>query len=143
MRTLYWRATDPELRLLSTVDWASSYYYAFLQVFFASFWEGNFPKNARRIFHQHYNEIRSIVPPENLLEYHISQGWQPLCEFLGDEIPYGVPFPCINDSDSFVTRCKRRNRRQMLNVAFRWLVFAAVVCVLLIWVSYLFLRSLE
>lgn len=131
MKTLYWRATEPELRLLSHVDWAS-YYHTLLSIFFDTFWEGDFPNNAKRIFHEYYKETRSFVRPENLLEYHISQGWTPLCEFLGEEIPCGVPFPYVNDTESFVTRCRSRNRRQMFNVAFRWMLMGGIGCWILL-----------
>jgi hypothetical protein len=128
MKTLYWRATEPELRLLSHVDWASSYYHALLSIFFDTFWEGDFPNNAKRIFIQYYMETRALVHPDNLLEYHVSKGWGPLCEFLGEDIPLGVPFPNVNDTESFVARCRGRNRRQMLNVAFRWMLIGGIGC---------------
>ena len=35
------------------------------------------------------------MPKENLLEYSIKQGWKPLCDFLGQEIP-NVSFPHEN-----------------------------------------------
>ena len=141
MKTIYWRATEPELRLLSHIDWASSYYHAMLHTFFDVFWEGDFLKNAKRIFHEYYKEIRSIVPPDSLLEYNISQGWAPLCEFLGEEIPCGVPFPHVNDTDSFVARCRSRNRRQIFNVVFRWMVIGGMLCGILIVLVYLMVGS--
>jgi hypothetical protein len=131
MKTLHWRATEPQLRLLSHFDWASSHYHAMLQTFFDTFWQGDFPGKAKYIFHRYYAEIRAIVPPENLLEYNISQGWEPLCRFLGDEIPEGVVFPNVNDTDMFVRRCRRRNMKQMLNVLFRWTVMTMVAAMLM------------
>jgi hypothetical protein len=55
----------------------------------------------RRGFLDHYNHVRSIVPKENLLEFRPQEGWEPLCAFLGKEVP-DEPFPHINDSDSLV-----------------------------------------
>lgn len=63
------------------------------------------------------------MPAENLLEYKMGEGWGPLCEFLEVPVPEGKKFPRTNDTDGFVERCQKRNRMQMLNVAFR----AAVV----------------
>ena len=40
--------------------------------------------------------VRKLVPEENLLEFHVKQGWEPLCEFLGEPVPEG-PFPRTND----------------------------------------------
>lgn len=48
---------------------------------------------------KHNDLVRSLVPKENLLEFHPSDGWKPLCEFLGKEIPE-VEFPNINEGDS-------------------------------------------
>ena len=71
------------------------------------------------------------MPKENLLEYKMGEGWQPLCDFLEVPVPQGKKFPRTNDTDGFVDRCRRRNRMQMLNVLFRATVvggtFAAVV----------------
>lgn len=42
--------------------------------------------------------VRKMVPRENLLEYQIQDGWEPLCKFLGKNIPSEVPFPNGNDT---------------------------------------------
>lgn len=31
--------------------------------------------------------IRSLVPPERLLEYKVGEGWNLLCNFLGCDVP--------------------------------------------------------
>ena len=99
--------------------------------FWTCFWEGDFEKNGKRRFQEYYEEIRSLVPPENLLEYKMGEGWKPLCDFLEVPVPEGKKFPRTNDTDGFVDRCRRRNRMQMLNVLFRATVvggsFAAIV----------------
>jgi hypothetical protein len=121
MKTVNWRANDPELRWLSRFDWASSLYYPMIRKFWDCFFYGDFENRGREVFKRHYEEVRSIVPPERLLEYHIGSGWEPLCEFLGEPVP-STPFPHTNDTDNFVNRCRTRNRNQMLNVLFRTLV---------------------
>ncbi|KAK4995188.1 hypothetical protein LTR66_004939 [Elasticomyces elasticus] len=45
---------------------------------------------------EHYETIRRVTPPERLLEFRLSDGWEPLCKFLGKPIP-DVPFPHLND----------------------------------------------
>ena len=91
-----------------------------LAEFWECFWEGDFEKNGKRRFHEYYAEVRSLVPPENLLEYKMGEGWQPLCDFLDVPMPDAKKkFPRTNDTDGFVDRCRRRNRMQMLNVLFR------------------------
>ncbi|KAF5016106.1 hypothetical protein F66182_12319, partial [Fusarium sp. NRRL 66182] len=119
MKTVYWRVTDSELRYLSYVDWASGLYYPMLRKFFDTFFEGTFPTTGKDVYRRHYADIRSLVPPENLLEYQIQDGWGPLCTFLGHAVP-DEDFPQSNDVTAFVQRSRRRNRRQMLNVALRF-----------------------
>ncbi|KAL7783771.1 P-loop containing nucleoside triphosphate hydrolase protein [Trichoderma afarasin] len=122
MKTVYWRVTDQELRWLSNFDWAASMYYPMLKKFFDTFFEGDFPNRGKDVFRKHYEEVRSLVPKDRLLEYRVTDGWGPLCEFLGEPIPKECSFPNVNDNSDFVTRSRRRNRNQMKNVAFRYLV---------------------
>ncbi|KAF7537002.1 hypothetical protein G7Z17_g12947 [Cylindrodendrum hubeiense] len=126
MKTVYWRVTDHELRWLSHVDWAAGMYYPMLKKFFDTFFEGSFPTTGKDVFKRHYAEIRALVPKDNLLEYRVQDGWEPLCEFLGDAVPKDCSFPNVNDNSDFVSRSRRRNRNQMYNVALRF------VCMLLI-----------
>ncbi|KAI0546497.1 hypothetical protein F4679DRAFT_557618 [Xylaria curta] len=51
----------------------------------------------RQVYEEYFREIRKLVPPERRLEYTIGDGWKPLCDFLGVEVPKGVPFPRGND----------------------------------------------
>lgn len=100
--------------------------------FWHEFWEGDFEKNGKRRFEEYYAEVRSLVPSDNLLEYRMGDGWQPLCDFLGVPTPPAdMPFPHTNDTDGFVSRCRRRNRMQMLNVLFRAAVMLVVLALLL------------
>jgi Sulfotransferase domain len=56
------------------------------------FYDGDFILHGKRRYREHYEEIRRLAPRENLLEYNISQGWRPLCDFLGDPVPL-MEFP--------------------------------------------------
>lgn len=89
-------------------------YFPMLNKFFETFFRGDFPNKGKQVYLDHVAEVRSLVPSEQLLEYKISEGWGPLCEFLGEEIP-DTPFPRGNDMADFYARCQKRNRRQMLN----------------------------
>ena len=51
-------------------------------------------------FQEHYDAVRELVPPERLLEYRIEQGWGPLCEFLGEQVP-DEEFPRGNSTKDF------------------------------------------
>ncbi|KAJ7139141.1 P-loop containing nucleoside triphosphate hydrolase protein [Mycena epipterygia] len=53
-------------------------------------------EGAKARFVAHYKNVREIVPKEHLLEYEVSEGWGPLCAFLGKDVP-AVEFPRTND----------------------------------------------
>ncbi|KAH6673389.1 hypothetical protein B0J14DRAFT_700398 [Halenospora varia] len=129
MKTVYWRVQDWELRWLSKVSWAAGMYYPMLKLFFDGFFEGDFPNRGKAIFQKHYAEVRALVRKENLLEFRVQDGWEPLCEFLGERVPQGGKFPNVNDSGNFVERSRRRNRMQFFNVLVRFLEIVAVAII--------------
>lgn len=57
-------------------------------------------ENAREAYKEHYRLIRHVTPKERLLDFQLQEGWEPLCNFLGKEVP-DVPFPRVNEKDSF------------------------------------------
>ncbi|KAK5626654.1 hypothetical protein RRF57_002369 [Xylaria bambusicola] len=136
MKTVYWRATDPELRMLSHFSWAAKMYYPMLKKFFDTFFEGDFPNRGKDIFTKHYEEVKKLVPSERLLEYRVQEGWEPLCKFLDCPVPKDVPFPNVNDNSDFVTRSQRRNRAQMYNVIAQGLEILGLALLLLYLVFY-------
>lgn len=64
---------------------------------------GRFADRAQaiRIFNEHNAAVRAAVPPERLLVYEVTQGWAPLCRFLDVAVPADLPFPHVNDRQSF------------------------------------------
>jgi hypothetical protein len=44
---------------------------------------------------RHIEEVKATVPAERLLVYSVSEGWEPLCQFLGQQVP-NIPFPHAN-----------------------------------------------
>jgi len=59
--------------------------------------------HAIQVFNAHNEEVRRIVPPDRLLVYEASQGWAPLCAFLGVPAPK-IPYPEVNSTADFATR---------------------------------------
>lgn len=51
-------------------------------------------------FNQHVQEVKSTVPAERLLVFEAKMGWQPLCDFLGVDVP-GHPYPHVNTREDF------------------------------------------
>lgn len=64
------------------------------------FSKGDFRTHGKQAFIEHYETIRTLVPPERLLEYEVRDGWGPLCEFLELECPK-EEFPSGNDGNDF------------------------------------------
>jgi hypothetical protein len=49
------------------------------------------------------DEVQQTIPADRLLVWSVSDGWEPLCEFLELPVP-NTPFPHLNDSKEFVDR---------------------------------------
>ena len=81
----------------------------FARMAFATTWDGTFKGRfadrafAISVFEEHNMAVRREVPAERLLEFEVSEGWQPLCDFLGVPIP-DEEFPRLNDTQAFQER---------------------------------------
>jgi Sulfotransferase domain len=66
-------------------------------------WQGTFDGRfedktyAIEVFERHSAEVQRRVPEDRLLVYDVKAGWEPLCEFLGVEVPDEL-FPRTNDT---------------------------------------------
>jgi predicted naringenin-chalcone synthase len=56
---------------------------------------------------RHNKQVLETVPADRLLVYDVEDGWEPLCEFLGVDVP-DVPFPHLNDRREFRAHFERR-----------------------------------
>lgn len=74
-------------------------------------WQGLFDgrfedkDHAREVFEQHIAEVKAHVPNDQLLVYQVKEGWQPLCDFLGCQVP-SEDFPHVNDTAAFQSRVR-------------------------------------
>lgn len=104
MDTIYWLRQNMETRwhrriFIPTAD-------RHRRMVDAVFWNGCFSgkmsdrKHATQVFLDHIERVKRTVPPERLLVFNVSEGWEPLCNFLGLPVP-DKPFPHINDSATF------------------------------------------
>ena len=64
---------------------------------------------------KHNLYVKSVVPKEDLLVWNLKDGWEPLCTFLGKEIPVG-PIPHDN---------KTGDVEFLRNYAYRTNIYAA------------------
>jgi hypothetical protein len=75
-------------------------------------WQGTFHgkfddrEYAIGVYEAHNAEVRATVPAERLLEFEVTQGWEPLCAFLGVDVP-DEPFPVSNSTESFQEEMKQ------------------------------------
>lgn len=67
-------------------------------------WGAGDPANREQLkkyYVRHYEHVRSKVPAERLLEFESKDGWEPLCKFLGKDVPEGK-YPRVNDAKDTV-----------------------------------------
>ena len=91
-------ADDPDLtRMMAMADKI-----VFEQTFGGRF---NDRDHAIAVFEDHIAEVRRRVPPQQLLDYDVKEGWAPLCRFLDRKIPE-QPFPRVNVREEFPVRAQ-------------------------------------
>ena len=57
-------------------------------------------EKALAAYRRRTEEVRAAIPPERLLVFDVAEGWDPLCRFLGVDVP-DQPFPRRNDQKEF------------------------------------------
>jgi hypothetical protein len=55
----------------------------------------------RHTYINHYAHVRQVVPEKRLLEFESKDGWEPLCQFLGQDVP-NEAYPRTNDAAATV-----------------------------------------
>jgi hypothetical protein len=55
---------------------------------------------AEKVFNQHIADVKAYVPADKLLIYDVSEGWGPLCKFLGVPEPKEA-LPHLNKKENF------------------------------------------
>jgi len=69
-------------------------------------WDGFFEskfedkEHTLRIYHRHIETVKKTIPKERLLVFNVKEGWQPLCDFLGQAVPQ-IPFPRTHQRTEF------------------------------------------
>jgi hypothetical protein len=65
-----------------------------------------------RVYEEHYERVRRTVSAERLLSYRVQEGWEPLCRFLGLDVP-DEPFPRVNVGDDLLHNIQTAMRLAM------------------------------
>ncbi|MCJ1357942.1 MAG: hypothetical protein MMC33_007938 [Icmadophila ericetorum] len=86
-------------------------------------------KVAKQRYLEHYETIRRIVPEEKLLNFKLSDGWGPLCAFLGRDIP-DMDFPWVNETKALQDTIKMVQKKMMMKAVKKTAPVLAAVAVL-------------
>jgi hypothetical protein len=68
-----------------------------------TFAAGRTPADMIAAMHRHNDAVVQAIPAERLLVWQVTDGWEPLCEFLGVPVP-AEPMPHVNDRETFTDR---------------------------------------
>ena len=80
----------------------------------------------RKRYREHNHRVKSLVPPEKLLVYNVKQGWKPLCDFLGCEVPtIAFPHESIKGEIAEAPSSETRSGRQII-----WEIQRALIVIL-------------
>jgi len=77
-------------------------------------------------YEAHLKEVKAKVPSDKLLDYSVSQGWDPLCEFLEVPVP-DTEFPNVNDTIEFKQSLRKLTYGAYLILGFGAIVFIALI----------------
>ena len=59
------------------------------------------------VYNSHVAYVKATAPKSRLLVFEAKDGWEPLCRFLGVEVP-DEPYPRVNTTDDFMNRSQQR-----------------------------------
>jgi Sulfotransferase domain len=114
MRQTVWAVRHGEslIRLLSSAQaHVNPQWKGFLNMIDRLVWEGRGtfasghaePQQLIDTMNRHNEEVKRNVPSERLLVWSVTEGWEPLCDFLEVPVPQ-ESFPHINDRTEFLNR---------------------------------------
>ncbi|KAF4445676.1 hypothetical protein F53441_10625 [Fusarium austroafricanum] len=73
-------------------------------------------KNAKETYERHHRTIREMVDEDQLLEYRMGDGWEPICEFLEKPVPE-QEFPHVNEAAELRRLIADKIKRNIIEVA--------------------------
>ena len=85
----------------------------------------------RKRYRMHNHRVKSIVPSEKLLVYNVKQGWKPLCDFLGCEVPTSA-FPHENIKGEIATRMNETTIGRQVNWEVQRVIFVLLSLIVVI-----------
>ena len=65
--------------------------------------------HAIAVYEKNIADVQAAFTQERLLTYHLGEGWEPLCQFLGEPVP-NIPFPRSNSREQFGSMMSELNK---------------------------------
>ena len=85
----------------------------------------------KKKYREHNERVKAAIPEERLLVFNVKQGWKPLCEFLGCEIPE-EDFPWLNAGQTLNSQKLAQRKREfaikVVMVIFILVSFFVLIC---------------
>jgi hypothetical protein len=95
----WWESADatflPFARMGLAHDWEHGHGLQTLLAQFTGTEDWNDPATLQAAYERHNEAVRQTIPAHRLLEWHASDGWEPICRALGMAVPER-PFPWVN-----------------------------------------------
>lgn len=95
----WWHSADetilPYARMSLAPDWNEGRGFLDLLERFTGTARWDDPATMMAAYERHNAEVRRLAPPQRLLEWRATDGWQPICRALGLSAP-DLPFPWVN-----------------------------------------------
>lgn len=88
-----------------------------VKMVFEVIWDGLFEgrieekDHAIAVYLSHNQRVKDSLPADRLLVFEASQGWEPLCDFLGVAVPE-EDYPRVNTTEDFQTMMRARQASQ-------------------------------
>ena len=128
----FWRELSeyyPDAKVLLTVRSADSWYESMTNTIFKTLKASTDPASiglkligegvfggrlddrahAIAVYEKNIADVQAAFPQERLLTYHLGEGWEPLCQFLGEPVP-NIPFPRSNPREQFGSMMSELNK---------------------------------
>ncbi|KAI2694602.1 hypothetical protein DTO006G1_5634 [Penicillium roqueforti] len=118
-------------------DWCKSWFSAELfwirqtmsRTMMPRFFRGSFESNGKWVYEQHVAMVRGLgIPEDQLLEWSVEDGWEPLCKFLGKATPT-IEFPNGNPPKAWAERIAKTMEIHHKRAVRNMLLFGAFACV--------------
>ena len=117
-------------RILRYFDWMTHLVHSLREKQWHCLFADDFEKNGRRAMLAHYANVRKVANDmgRDVLEFHMGDGWEPLCHFLGQDVPDGA-YPRENEGGDWVLKMQERARLRAKAAAakFLWVGLPTVI----------------